>query len=366
MLYEISEHERMGVSGIMRVKNDAQFVQQSIDSCIDALDELIIVYNDCMDNSADLIFEKQKQYPEKIKVYEYRHKVYSVNLSKEEYEYAKKLPKDSPELLCNYYNFALSKVSCRYAMKIDADQLYFTQKLKDICNLVRNASGKRLTLRVIFGYVLYFIYRMISKICTFFNKVFPLYSESKAIFLWPYYMSFVEYMMGKDKCVLSLSGLNVYKEKDKISIPLGLKNDNINLLPPMNGVGDHLIFKVSAHTYYETLDDSFYSMLRSDRYTLIENFVYPACKLLPVGLYWFHLNMMRPKIYEKLKLLKQQHPNSFMSYDNFANTSFFEIQKKVDKHMVSQAHLMYFQWLYSVSGLKVNRYMSLLNEFPKQ
>ena len=60
MLYEISEHERMGVSGIMRVKNDAQFVQQSIDSCIDALDELIIVYNDCMDNSADLIFEKQK------------------------------------------------------------------------------------------------------------------------------------------------------------------------------------------------------------------------------------------------------------------------------------------------------------------
>ena len=77
MSFYISEHERIGVSGIMRVKNDAQFVQQSIDSCIDALDELIIVYNDCTDNSAALILEKQSQYPDKIKVYEYKYKVYS-------------------------------------------------------------------------------------------------------------------------------------------------------------------------------------------------------------------------------------------------------------------------------------------------
>ena len=97
-----------GVSGIMRVKNDAEFIEASIDSCIEALDELIIVYNDCSDSSPELIYKKQKQYPEKIKVYEYSHKIYSINLTKEEYEYAKSLPSDSPHLLCNYYNFALS------------------------------------------------------------------------------------------------------------------------------------------------------------------------------------------------------------------------------------------------------------------
>ena len=35
-----------GLSGIMRVKNEARFIADCIDSCIEALDELVIVYND--------------------------------------------------------------------------------------------------------------------------------------------------------------------------------------------------------------------------------------------------------------------------------------------------------------------------------
>lgn len=37
------------IAGIMRVKNEGSFVKDCIESCIDALDELIIVYNDCTD-----------------------------------------------------------------------------------------------------------------------------------------------------------------------------------------------------------------------------------------------------------------------------------------------------------------------------
>ena len=354
MSFYISEHERIGVSGIMRVKNDAQFVQQSIDSCIDALDELIIVYNDCTDNSAALILEKQRQYPDKIKVYEYKYKVYSINLSKMEYEFAKKLPPDSPQLLCNYYNYALSKVSYKYAMKIDADQLYFSKKIQSTCDIVREAEKMKFNFRVIFGLVFFLIYRITSKVCTFFNIVLPIYSRLNANKFYPYYMEFVKYMIKKDKCVLSLSGLNVYVENDEISVPLGLKNECLNILPPMNGVGDHLIFKVSSKTYYEPFDDSFYSMMRSERYTLIEKFVYPACALLPIGIMWFHLNMMRPNLYEKVKFIKQKHPNSFISFDEFTKGPFSKIQKRIDTCMVSQAHLLYFQWLYSITSRKVN------------
>ncbi len=50
---------RRGVSGILRVKNDAEFLAESIDSCIDALDELIIVYNDCSDESPAIIKKRQ-------------------------------------------------------------------------------------------------------------------------------------------------------------------------------------------------------------------------------------------------------------------------------------------------------------------
>ena len=360
MNFRISEHDKIGVSGIMRVKNDAQFVQQSIDSCIDALDELIIVYNDCTDNSAALIFEKQSQYPDKIKVYEYKHKIYSINLSKDEYDLAKKLPKDSPHLLCNYYNYALSKVSYRYAMKIDADQLYFTQKLQNICNLVREASKMNFSFRVLLGFILFLIYRITSKLCTFFNLVLPIYTRFNGHLFYPYYMDFVKYMLKKDKCVLSLSGLNIYEERGVVSIPLGLKNNYMNILPPMNGVGDHLIFKVSPQTYYVPFDDSFYSMMRSDKYTLIEKFIYPDYTLLPIGILWFHLNMMRPKLYEKVMFVKHNHPDSFILFDKFIKQSFFKIQNKVDTRMVSRSHLLYFQWLYSVTRFEDNDYDSLL------
>lgn len=36
----------VGVSGLLRVKNDAEFLSDCIESCIDALDELIICYQD--------------------------------------------------------------------------------------------------------------------------------------------------------------------------------------------------------------------------------------------------------------------------------------------------------------------------------
>lgn len=47
----------VGVSGLLRVKNDAEFLSDCIESCIDALDELIICYQDCTDNAPEIIRE---------------------------------------------------------------------------------------------------------------------------------------------------------------------------------------------------------------------------------------------------------------------------------------------------------------------
>ena len=125
-----------GLSGIMRMKNEAQFVADCIDSCIDGLDELIVVYNDCTDDTPVIIEQKRKQYPSKIKVYPYEYHILAANLSKEDLDYAMGLPEDSPMLFCTLCNFALSKVSYKYAMLIDADQLYFADEIKkwrDVC-----------------------------------------------------------------------------------------------------------------------------------------------------------------------------------------------------------------------------------------
>ena len=43
----------VGVTGLLRVKNDAEFLALCIDSCIEALDELVIVYQPCDDDSPE-------------------------------------------------------------------------------------------------------------------------------------------------------------------------------------------------------------------------------------------------------------------------------------------------------------------------
>ena len=57
----------VGVTGLLRVKNDAEFLSLCIDSCIDALDELVIVYQACDDDSPKIIEQKRQQYPDKIR-----------------------------------------------------------------------------------------------------------------------------------------------------------------------------------------------------------------------------------------------------------------------------------------------------------
>ena len=131
-MHYINPNRKLGLSGLMRVKNDAQTLACSIDSCIDALDELIITYNDCTDDSPRIIEEKRQQYPDKIIVIPYPYHIYGVDASEEEYEYAKTLPIGHPQLLASYYNNALQYVNYKYVMKIDADQVYFTQKLKSL------------------------------------------------------------------------------------------------------------------------------------------------------------------------------------------------------------------------------------------
>ena len=70
--------------------------------------------------------------------YAYPYEVKAFNLSREEFQKIKELPEDNPHLFSSYSNFALSKVTADYALKIDADQVYFSNKLKEWCDFMRN------------------------------------------------------------------------------------------------------------------------------------------------------------------------------------------------------------------------------------
>jgi glycosyltransferase involved in cell wall biosynthesis len=113
-----SEKREPGVSGILRVKNGEDFLQLCVESIIDQIDELICVYNDCTDNTENILIELEKKYSKKVKVFHYLPKVYPSNKK----IYAKITDSD-PRGMAMYYNFALSKTTKKYVMKFDDDML---------------------------------------------------------------------------------------------------------------------------------------------------------------------------------------------------------------------------------------------------
>ena len=132
----LNSNRKLGLTGLMRVMNDAETLAKSIDSCVNSLDELVITFNDCTDESPRIIEQKKQQYPDKIKVVPYPYHVMGVDLTDDEYAYVKSLPSDAPCLLATYYNNALQYVNFKYVVKIDADQIYFSSGLLALRNYI--------------------------------------------------------------------------------------------------------------------------------------------------------------------------------------------------------------------------------------
>ncbi len=107
-----------GLSGMLRTKNDILDIEECINSCLPALDELIVYDNGSTDGTYEKVLELAEQNP-KIKVYQY--------LNNKGW-YVKKL--------CNK---CLRKTRYKYITKIDGDQIYNTKELIRIKNeLVRD------------------------------------------------------------------------------------------------------------------------------------------------------------------------------------------------------------------------------------
>lgn len=346
----------VGLAGIMRVKNDADFIEQCVKSCIDALDELIIVYNDCTDDSADIINNLRALYPDKIKVYEYPYKVYGANLSKQEYEYVKSLPADSPHLLCNYYNFALSKVSYSHAIKIDADQLYFNEVLAYWRKVIVERTFVRgSVIGSIFHYA-FTVYRFAS---LKFGMRIPFIPKWLIQWVKPYYEQYAISQFAKGKAAISLSGVNVFWDKEWYVL-LGKEGENgLNLIPPFNGEGDHLVFPMSRGLHYEPFEMPYYSKLVGSTYSIIEQFVHQY-KVFYLGFSWFHLNTMRPGVVERVQTIKKTNPECFVALDVFLSQSFISIERHSDFRMFSLFQRLLFSFIFPAYQVVLSKNVHLL------
>ena len=305
-----------GLTGLIRTRNEGQLLEACIDSCINALDELIVVYFDCTDNTLEVLNKKKAQYPSKLRVFEYNHNVLSFDLTREEFECAMALPDDSPRLYCNMCNFALSQSSYKYVMKIDADQIYFEdeiRKWRDVCSGDLQIKWN-LSLALGWFFTMYFtLYRRLS---AQFGK--PCLWMLPDWFVKPMFKSYQKYSMWRLKrgtaCV-SFSGINVFKDDKWYALFTN---------PPYNGEGDHVIFRRS--------DDTYYIKRYSDKipYSVTDNFNNPY-KVMYAPPAWFHLNANRVQSWNNVKKMKDERPECFVPMENFNKMSYKDVYKKVIK-----------------------------------
>lgn len=346
-----------GVSGMMRVKNDAEFIEKCVESCLPALDELVIVYNDCTDESPRIIESLAKKYPDKIKAYNYTPEIFAWNLTEEKAQAVLNGEIASENTLAGYYNYALSKTTCKYVMKIDADQIYITPKLCHICDLYRQ-KGHSISAYIYLLAVM--LIRVNLYIAMRLKKRFSLFSNKT---MWKLYILCLEKLINAKKINISLSGINtvICKSEDTPLVSLGKETmEGNNILPPYNGEGDHPIFLVTDETYFIPSCDNEYNSLNKLSFSVIEKLVGIGARI-PAGIYWFHLNSCRKNIFSDTMSNTQKYPDSFVKLIDFLNVSFFDVIKHNNFQMTSSTKAIYFDFIHNDLDSRIVEYSKSIN-----
>lgn len=337
----LARNRHSGVSGMMRVKNDAEFIEQCIKSCISALDELIIVYNDCSDSSPEIIRAMQNKYPDKIKIYEYVPDILSFNLTPEQYQLYNEGKIDKINTLANYYNYALSKTTRKYVLKIDADQIYFTERLNYICDIYRNRIKPAFPkLKEFLSFVEIFLYLR--------SKAFKYKDFGQEDIIS--YLKVTDYLVSKFKFPVSLSGINIFRYGPEVLVPIGKIKDKSTILSPYNGVGDHLIFEVSDETYFVPYECKEYNLMIASKRSIIER-LRPIKHVLRYGLMWFHLNMNRKSIRNVQIANIENNPESFIPIKRFCKEPFSKIREIIPIQLMSFNQKKYFSLIHDYQNI---------------
>ena len=129
---------RDGISAMLRVRDGAQFLRPGLESCMGVFDEIIAVHHQCSDDTPQILHEYAAAYPGRFKVYEYPHEVFPACTK----GHAEQGP-ESPHTIAALCNYALSRTTRRYAVKHDADHLYWP-RFAEIADFVRSGrAGNR-------------------------------------------------------------------------------------------------------------------------------------------------------------------------------------------------------------------------------
>jgi hypothetical protein len=121
-----------GISGFMRLRNEAEFLDGTFRTHLEGLDELVVVYNRCTDATPEICARWAARHPDKVRLFEYEPEV--VPLSAPE---AKTIDPRDENSLANYYNWALTRTTRQIVIKVDGDHIGDAGRFARVCDRVR-------------------------------------------------------------------------------------------------------------------------------------------------------------------------------------------------------------------------------------
>lgn len=135
-----------GISGMFRLKNEAEFMEWAIKSHMPWLDEAVLIVQESEDATVEIAYQLQNVYGEKIKIFEYPFNVTQI-ASKDHFD----KPTNSVYHFVHLTNYGLSKCSYSHIAKIEGDVIAMPtfQHIRDLVDL--NPEARRYYGRVGFN-----------------------------------------------------------------------------------------------------------------------------------------------------------------------------------------------------------------------
>lgn len=120
LLTMLSPRRRKTFSAIVKVKNEQEFLERSVRSIVDHVEEVLLIDNLSTDSTPQIIKVLAQEYPNKVRALSYPH-VIARNGSENVALWQSRGGRHSPSLLANYYDWCLHQCSEPYALKWDGD-----------------------------------------------------------------------------------------------------------------------------------------------------------------------------------------------------------------------------------------------------
>ncbi len=240
-----------GLSGHLRVRNEAVTLRACLDSCLPFLDELIVTYNDSSDDTEAILHEYAQRYPQKIRLFWYPL----------EWGTIRGVSRARPlGHLAQFYNFGYTKVRYAYYMKIDGDQIYFTEKMLFIKAMLYKYSRPNLGP----------------------EHIPPMQQGHSNTYAYCE-RNIAKALIGPKKYTLILGGLNICYCKDELYV---YTSNNLDRRALFNGFfGDTFIVSPSFSQRY---------FLHGD---YMEIFPHVHSQCISLGLAWVHASMVKQNVH---------------------------------------------------------------------